>query len=593
MEMAQMKQTKVNRTYFKRLLIAFLCISVIPLGICVIAILIINYKITSEEYQKKTIELSNSGIQKIEKLIEEYNNIVSSLSRETGVMDALSEDDQAALYKAESIFTSLITGREGNIELHVLDYDSAVSYDTDRKPNLYDLSIYKDWGVFYEMKNNPMVPVYFPNNYVSNKNRQVCLSIGKAILNQKKEFIGYALLDIYQSTIENLIEPFDSEDTGYILTDQSNCIILDTTSYYREGFSISEKQKNQWHTKNVNYLSGKKTKTFIEVNTGQHEFSLYTFVTIPEYSKQISLLIRISLFVVAGAMLLCVIIAQTLARKLYQPMDKVVAAMKEIGNGHLQIRMEEKEKAGEDVNMVARGFNKMADQINYLLEAVVEQSERQKAAEMKALQAQISPHFLYNMLNEIKALAKLGRTEEVSSFVINLGKLLRHSISNQEKYVMVKEDLEFVNAYLDLQKIRYENSFRVMLNIDDAILSCKIPNLILQPIIENAIVHGIDGADSHPVIRISGYTNGLDRVIFEIYDNGVGVDEDYIHYINNTGKSYGLYGGLGLENVQKRLLLTYGPQYGVKIESQKGYYTKVIITLPFHQEDKKKQEAKP
>lgn len=132
-----------------------------------------------------------------------------------------------------------------------------------------------------------------------------------------------------------------------------------------------------------------------------------------------------------------------------------------------------------------------------------------------------------------------------------------------------------------MQKIRYENNFEVIIDIDESILNCKIPNLILQPIIENAITHGLESGENDAILKITGSRDDLGRVRLEIYDNGVGVDEDFIQYINDTRKSSSLYGGLGLENAQKRLLLTYGSDYGIKIESKKGSYTKVIVFLPY------------
>ncbi len=577
-----MHKSEVSRKYFNKLFTAFLCSSIIPLIICVIAIIYINYKMTVEEYDKKVTSASDVAIESYENLMDEYSNILYSLSDESLVQDALINNDKGQLNEVSSIVNPLLTGRKGKIEVHIIDYDSSISYDTNTKSRLYDQSVYSEWGILYKMKKNPYKVVTFPSNYYTEKDQVISLSMGKAIFDRKNKIIGYVILDIYRSTLLNQFLFVGGEETEYILSNNNNVVILDTTSHFKEGYSVSPEKIVQWNYKKLKLYDNEKNETIYVVKQAQNnDFSLFTFVRVSNFYKGISLLIRISLIIVAFVFLICFIIVKAQARRLYRPIETVVEGMQKISEGNIQVRIKEDTNQDDEMTMVTKGFNKMLDEINVLLDRVVEQTEREKNAEIKALQAQISPHFLYNMLNEIKALAKLGRTEEVSTFVISLGKLLRHSISYQEKFVTIKEDLLFLNDYLDLQKVRYENNFEVVIEIDESILNCKIPKLILQPIIENSIVHGLENGENNSILKITGSRDDKDRVKLEIYDNGVGVDEEYMQYINNTGKSSSLYGGLGLENVQKRLLLTYGSEYGIKIESQKGSYTKVIVILPY------------
>ncbi len=577
-----MHKSEVSRKYFKKLFTAFLCSSIIPLIICVIAIIYINYKMTIEEYDKKVTAASDAAIESYENLMDEYSNILYSLSDESLVQSALTNNDKGQLNEVSSIVNPLLTGRKGKIEVHIIDYDSSISYDTNTKSRLYDQSVYSEWGILYKMKKNPYKVVTFPSNYHTEKDQVISLSMGKAILDSKNNIIGYLILDIYRSALINQFLFVGGEETEYILSNNDNVVILDTTSHFKEGYSVSPEKIVQWNYKKLKLYDNEKNETIYVVKQAENnDFSLFTFVRVSNFYKGISLLIRISLIIVAFVFLICFIIVKAQARRLYRPIETVVEGMQKISEGNIQVRIKEDINQDDEMTMVTKGFNKMLDEINVLLDRVVEQTEREKNAEIKALQAQISPHFLYNMLNEIKALAKLGRTEEVSTFVISLGKLLRHSISYQEKFVTIKEDLLFLNDYLDLQKVRYDNNFEVVIEIDESILNCKIPNLILQPIIENSIVHGLENGENNSILKITGSRDDKGRVKIEIYDNGVGVDEEYMQYINNTGKSSSLYGGLGLENVQKRLLLTYGSEYGIKIESQKGSYTKVIVILPY------------
>jgi len=567
--------------YFKRLVVAFIAISIIPLSLCIGIIIFFNLIMNEEAYNNETEIVCDRGLKQVDQLFSEYENIILKLSDLEIIKDTLISNEPDKLMKSDEIQTLMI-GREGTIEIHLIDYDSDFSYGTNVKPTIYDVSIYGDWGIFYDMSHNPDMVVTFPNSYTNNYEDRVCTSMGKAILDKNAQIIGYIVIDIYRNIFLDKLISSSNDSIHYLLLDDDNRLLLDSTGLYGEGFRIKKDQKDNLERGHLPLSIEHGSKIFSASKQSEHfGFSLYSFMKVEDYNKSTTLLIEISLITATVAMIVCFVTAGILARRLYHPINVIVDHMGKITNGDLSIRMKETDKPKDELTILAKGFNQMLDYINYLMEKVVEQTRRQKNAEMKALQAQISPHFLYNMLNEIKALAKMGRTQDISNFVINLGKLLRHSISNQEKFVTVEEDMVFINAYLELQKIRYENSYQVIVDVHEDILQCKIQNLILQPIIENAILHGIDNSRTDQYIKLCGYREGESKVVFEIFDNGIGFDENYMQYINNVDSSASLYGGQGIENVQKRLILTYGDEYGLRIESKKGLYTKVIITIPY------------
>lgn len=534
---------------------------------------------TNEEYEKKVLSISSSAINQIVRKIGEYDNILYILTTDETLKSALMNNDENTMNKlAMGTVSNLMTGRAGDIEMHIIDNDSRLSYGTSNGSNLYSQTIYSNWGIFYKMNNSPAEIVKYPICYETGEGKRICLSFGKAVLNNQDEIIGYVILDVYRSAFTNLISDYNNKNTQYALVDSDNIIIFNTF-LKDEGLYLTGERSLELEN---SFQTEDQSKTFVSRDdVGKSGFLLITVLKVDDYLNSMFMLLNISLAVVTIAVIVCIATAQLLARKFYRPVDAVVASMKEIANGNIQLRMNEDAESDDEMYIVSNGFNRMLDQINDLLAKVQEQGERQKTAEMKLLQAQISPHFLYNMLNEIKALAKLGRTGAASDFITNLGKLLRYSITNKDKFVTVDEDLQFVKAYLNLQKIRYEDSFNFELNICNDILNCMILNMVLQPIIENSIVHGFDGSNTNNLVQIRGYKYEQDRVIFEIYDNGVGISEEYMQFINNKGGSTSLYSGLGLENVQKRLLLAYGNDYGIKIDSRKGDFTKVTITIPY------------
>lgn len=581
--MVEIQKSDMRNKYFRRLLTAFLCISILPLSICVMFILYANYAMNMERYEDQISIASKDCIQKIDRTLKEYQNIISSLNQNKKVKNVLMETYSAPFQnKLESIVKPVMTGREDKIRIQIIDSDSSNIYQGKGSSNLYRTDIYSGFGMLYQLREKKGDVILFPNKDMED-GRSIIFSMGQAITNEEEEILGYTIIDVYKESLLSMLSLEKIEQTRYVLTDKNGIVLLDTTSDLEEG--------KQYHLENNNtkrsFLKGlfhTKEETFVHYNAGtNYGFSLYSYTEISDFYIGLKLLLNISLLTLCAAVLLCLTMASLLAKKLYRPVGTLVDSMKKIADGDLSLRLEEDEEKNDEMTLVARVFNHMQNQMNQLIDKVVEKTEREKLAEIKALQAQISPHFLYNMLNEIKALAKLNRVSEISEFVICLGRLLRKSITYKDAMIQVREDIEFVKEYLKLQQIRYEQSFSIEIDVAESVMECMIPNLILQPLIENSIIHGfVDSSVSH-VLTIKGYRlNGLDKICFEIYDDGVGVDEDYMQYINNVESSSGMYGGLGVENVQKRLMLTYGIEYGIQMESQKGAYTKVKITLPYY-----------
>lgn len=533
--MNQISNTYSTHRYLQRLLLSFLCISILPLGACVIAILYANYKMSMETHTKKVQAVADDSVQKLEAAMFEYEHIAVSIAGNETVIRILEEDSQEG-YEEEvrPLIASLLTGRENRIRIQILDscsQDFPASGGV--QASLYHTGIFAEWGILYGLSQPGANFILAGNPYIDENGRQLCLSLGNQVRDKRDKLIGYVVIEIYRDTLLELLSSAKSWETGILLLDPAGITVLDTTDRNREG-RLDTGRRWGGNISFVQALTGNKKDSpiYADSRSAEYGFTLLSYQIISEFYAGMELLMRISLLLFCITVFFCLAAAALLAKHLYGP--------------------------------------------------VVEETRRQKDAEIKALQAQISPHFLYNMLNEIKALAKLGRTGEIADFVIHLGRLLRHSITFQEAFVEVRCEIEFINDYLALQQIRYERSFSIGIDVETEIMGCRIPKLILQPIVENSIIHGFADQNKTHELRITGRREGS-RICFEIYDDGVGVDEDYISYINNVEKGSGIYGGLGVENVQKRLLLTYGKEYGLHIDSRIGEYTRVNIVLPCKQ----------
>jgi two-component system sensor histidine kinase YesM len=251
--------------------------------------------------------------------------------------------------------------------------------------------------------------------------------------------------------------------------------------------------------------------------------------------------------------------------------------MVEKGDFDAKVKIEGK----DEVNQLASTFNNMTDKIKKLINEVYINKIRQKELEMQMLQNQMNPHFLYNTLESIHMMAEVNRDKEVSRMARTLGKLLRYGIGRKQEQVTVKEEVEHLEDYIMLQKVRFEDIFVITVNVDRSLYECIIIKMILQPLVENAVYHGMENRSEGGKIEVKGYKSG-EKIVFEVVDNGKGIDEtqvkklnDYINDRNNSFKS------IGLKNINKRIRLYYGSLYGVEITSKIGIGTILKVIVPY------------
>ncbi|MFC5653545.1 sensor histidine kinase [Paenibacillus solisilvae] len=267
---------------------------------------------------------------------------------------------------------------------------------------------------------------------------------------------------------------------------------------------------------------------------------------------------------------------------------RVVRKMRLVEQGMLDIRVQARGK--DETVLLAHSFNSMVDTIGNLLSEVRTEQERKQRAEMMLMQAQIKPHFLFNTLESINALAAQNEGGKIMQMVRRLSNLLRTSM-HQSEIITVSQEIEHVRSYLEIQKYRFEDMFSYELDIPDTVLDYTILKLTLQPLVENSIQHGFDGLEGMGIITIAAEVEE-GAVLFTIRDNGVGMNEEALMRLNAMPNlqsagigavdeaAQGERRGLGLRNVADRLRIHYGSHYGLRICSQEGYGTVIRINIP-------------
>ena len=230
-----------------------------------------------------------------------------------------------------------------------------------------------------------------------------------------------------------------------------------------------------------------------------------------------------------------------------------------------------------EVQELSESFGHMVVKIQHLMETVRREEINLRKTELKALQAQINPHFLYNTLDSIAWMCEQGRNDEAVQMVNALAQLFRISISRGHELIPIRSELRHAESYLKIQKHRYKNQFSYRFNVDESCLDFLCNKITLQPIIENAIYHGINGLVDEGEIVITLRADGSD-VVFTVADNGVGMEEEQIQAILRKERSD--HTGIGIKNVNDRLKIYFGEGYGITIDSEPDVGTTVTIRMP-------------
>lgn len=293
------------------------------------------------------------------------------------------------------------------------------------------------------------------------------------------------------------------------------------------------------------------------------------------------------LIILAVIFLLVVLMINWVVKKLLKGFYDLMDVIRYVQEGDLDVRAAV--TGNDEIGELGGQINKMLDRIRMLIEENVNRERLMKNSEIRALQNQINAHFIYNVLESIKMMAEIDEEYAISDAVTSLGRLLRYSMRWVSQEVTVRQEIQYVQDYLDLMNLRYDYEIILSLKISDLVYQQKIPKMSLQPIVENAICHGIEELAEDASIYIKAVEYG-DYFEIEITDSGRGMSRNQVKALEEkiAGKmevSGGSGNGIGLKNVQDRIHVAYGEGYGIRVVSKEGCYTKVIVKIPITQRE--------
>jgi two-component system sensor histidine kinase YesM len=318
------------------------------------------------------------------------------------------------------------------------------------------------------------------------------------------------------------------------------------------------------------------------------DYTNWTYLNVIPYkaiSKQTS-----NIRIIMTVLFLCIfIVIQYLgvnfARGITKPLERLTEEMKKVENGNFEeiqnVNLTSSNRKDE-VESLEYDFRLMVDKINTLINENYTKQIMIKESELKALHAQINPHFLYNTLDSINWQAKLNKQYEIATMVKSLGNLLRNSISKKDYVITIEEETRLLEDYIAIQKIRYEERLEFKMTIDEGLNEYMIPKLTLQPIVENSINYGLEQLPEVCKINICTHLYP-DKLEITVEDNGPGMDDEFLEKLRK-GEINPRGSGIGLKNINERIKILFGEQYGLCINSKVNEGTRVSIYLPYKKE---------
>ncbi|MFD0712877.1 sensor histidine kinase [Paenibacillus sp. GCM10027626] len=409
------------------------------------------------------------------------------------------------------------------------------------------------------------------------------VTMGRRIINNydPEDKLGMLFLGINRQFLASIIQDVKiSQTTNLLLFDDNYKLIASKLedkrmnnlweSNIKETRRLLEQGDSSiFTTSDDSYLSA---STVID-GYGWHVVSL---TPLQDIEKQYSIVLRITLLLTVSLLLVVMLISFLLSRSITLPIKKLLRSMSHFRHGN--IKQEVPVESRDEIGLLTHKYNEMITELNDMIQKVYITQTNQKIIELKTLQTQIEPHFLYNTLDYIFFNSKINGDDETAQVVRSLSELFRLSLNKGNDYYPLAQEFVQIKAYIRIQHARFPNRFRPEYDIDPAVEPCYTMKLLLQPIVENAIVHAFDGSAEQPgLLRITA-RQMEEQIVLYVQDNGRGMSAAQVSSLLQVSSRS--QGGYGVRNVNERLQMLLGPEYGLHIESAPGEGTLIIMRLP-------------
>lgn len=571
-----------------RLIISFLFLSILPLFITSTFI----YQKTSEAIHSNSSTYSLQILDQVRNEINRENKKLEYLSDQimtnnlvqTNLINAVKLDMHSVMdtyYEVNQTFS----GRK------LLDQIKSLQIYNSSEELLYDLG-YDQLREEDISQLTKMIVEHDGNDiwtHVKTENDVDCIILGRQIHSRENWLkpIGYIFIAVKESFYSRDI--YGDVDMG----EGADLFILDSQgevlSARNPKIQFGKKHENSGLIKQIvsNEAQGKRSFSMTMQRNGylaaySYDTSArwYLISTIPDayLNKGMRNVLPYILYICALCLVISLLLTFIISTSISRPLKLLTQSMKQVAGGNLNVSIQDTNK--DEIGFLTGKFNSMVEQIHNSIDHTKEEQIKKREIELQMLQAQINPHFLFNTLNSLKWTAMLNNDVSVTIGLTSLAELLRSTIVDKKEVILLKDELKNVENYIVIQRLRYGTSFEVEYQINERLRESRILKFILQPIVENSIIHGLDSKNYDSKIIISAEELGAYMRI-TIRDNGKGMNEQQIERLMNSGyKAKHRLSNIGISNVNERIKLNYGEEFGLTIESEVGKGTSVILRMP-------------
>ncbi|HAA81128.1 MAG: Histidine kinase internal region [Caldanaerobacter subterraneus] len=546
---------------YKKILLSYILIIVIPL----IMVAAITGNITSryinEEVKKTTFQTLNQANKNISKMLENMKNAILYVSMNKELQYNLSRNGgetpfqinrEVTAIRNSILYPGIFNENYSSIEifaLHKNQYPMRLEQNDVMSSKVVEN---KEW---YKKTIQQNGRLYW---YINDDFGKQMISVSRLVFDIKNfaKPIAVISVDMDMSKVASVVSDIHLGKTGkvYLVDDKGKLIYSEDKSFL---YRYTTKLYNSSAGSDFITING--NKIMVIYNTlPQNGWKLVGMVSMAELNEKAEMIRNFIYLTALLSLVIAALISLYFSYSISQPIIKLATEMKKVEKGNFNISVEE--NWGGEIGVLYSSFNYMIKRINELIHEVYLSKIKEKDAELKALQAQINPHFLYNTLDTVNWLAVKHNVPEISKIVNSLASILRYSINKGNDVTTVENELKHVESYITIQKIRFKDKFEVSFNIDKRVLHYKTIKLILQPLVENAIIHGIETYEGKGKILINGYLDG-EKIVFEVINNGNPIDLDLVNkLLDSPADDKDSY---GIQNVNERIKLYYGEEYGL------------------------------
>lgn len=570
-----------------KLIIGFLTI-LLPL---VLILSIVFYSYSAEIVLKQSLEQTREIVEQFSISLDNYmglmRNKMEILADSPTIQEELNTHQDKEDIKNDSFYS-----RNKRIRRIMLQIYSSVTMNDVEIYGINETNHYLSlWSKKYEI---PDKDILFENANLSKGRSVLVNNINDAdtiqMIKMVKDLqtykpIGYIRFGLKRNYIEKMAKNINFGSDGSVVIFDEN---LNKISGIAHDSALSKLLKEKPSTGNFSYSEGKNEYTAVHIHSDSTGWTTVGVIPLRYINKDLAGIQYLTVIIIVLTIIIGVTVSVIIAQSLILPLENTVNALEKFSRGDFAVRL--KENRCDEIGKLNRIFNKAIKEINELMQKVTQSEILNKEMEFKTLQSQMNPHFLYNTLDTINWLAFKEKQTEICNLVAAISSLIRASISNKKSIITIEQELDYVKNYIYIQHIRYKDRFDIIYDIDESLLKQAVPKLIIQPIVENAIIHGIENSKNKNLLYISVKREN-ECIIIIVKDTGIGMTDEKVSELlkeplNAEGDEQKAHTNLGLYAVHKRIQLMYGDLYGLTVQSQAGEGTTVTLHIPFT----KKQE---